>query len=83
MADLGAGRKRARLYCEHCKESVSHSTYYRHRSKYYDEVANAWCRDDEQVDSEDSEGSIAWNQSQSQDIVEPEVAFTHKQIDYN
>ena len=38
-------RKRSRIYCDHCSQSVSKSTYYRHRADFYDEQTQRWCQD--------------------------------------
>ena len=48
-------RRRRTLYCGHCLEEVSKSTYYRHREKYYDEVEQRWstlCSDSSTEESE-------------------------------
>ena len=31
-----AGVKRRRIYCEHCENHLTKSTYYRHISKFFD-----------------------------------------------
>lgn len=36
------GRQWQRIYCPHCGEQVSKSTYYRHRATYYDTVLETW-----------------------------------------
>ena len=35
-------RQRERLYCPHCEEKVSKSTYYRHRAEFYDPRTRSW-----------------------------------------
>ena len=42
--DEGKSRKRLRstLFCGHCNRSVPHSTFYRHKAKYYKESNNTW-----------------------------------------
>ena len=35
-------RARKRVLCPHCKESVSHDTYYRHRERFYDPQNDQW-----------------------------------------
>lgn len=33
------------LYCQHCHQTVTKSTFYRHRSKYYDPISDVWRND--------------------------------------
>ena len=35
-------RKRGRKYCEHCDSLLANSTYYLHRSQFYDAESNVW-----------------------------------------
>ncbi len=76
----GLGEKRARLYCEHCKQSVSNSTYYRHRARFFKEETNEWTTSDQAeaggVDS-DSDSSIEWSDgvAEDQEPLEPEEAL--------
>ena len=35
-------RKRQLLFCGHCKRSLPHATFYRHRERYYDESSGSW-----------------------------------------
>ena len=35
-------RQRERMYCPHCKEKVSKSTYYRHRAEFHDPRTRCW-----------------------------------------
>lgn len=35
-------RQWQRLFCPHCGEKVSKSTYYRHREEYYDARSGEW-----------------------------------------
>ena len=35
-------RLRSTLFCGHCNRSVPHSTFYRHKVKYYNEISNTW-----------------------------------------
>ena len=35
-------RQWQRLFCPHCEEKVSKSTYYRHRAEHYDLRTGAW-----------------------------------------
>ena len=35
-------RKRGRKYCEHCDSLLAKSTYYLHRSQFYDAESNVW-----------------------------------------
>ena len=34
-------RKESRVFCEHCKEYLSRSAFWKHRKRYYD-VHNEW-----------------------------------------
>lgn len=43
LGDLPTSR-RTRRYCGHCCEYVGYSTFYRHRSRYYDEHTKQWSR---------------------------------------
>ena len=36
------GRTRRRIFCPHCEEFVSKTTYYRHRDNYFDLQTNEW-----------------------------------------
>jgi hypothetical protein len=36
------GEKRPRLFCQHCQQSVSNSTYYRHRERFFDTAKKTW-----------------------------------------
>ena len=36
--------KRKRVYCDHCDNYLSKSTYYRHRSKYYNIATGKWIK---------------------------------------
>ena len=38
-------RKRGRKYCEHCDSLLAKSTYYLHRSQFYDTESNVWRKD--------------------------------------
>ncbi len=40
--DNSAGRRRRRIFCPHCEEYVSKTTYYRHRDSHYDVQKNEW-----------------------------------------
>ena len=43
--DLAVRKQRKRrLYCEHCEQYLSKSTYYRHKSKYYDPSNRTWSK---------------------------------------
>ena len=44
MASDSRVRARKRVLCPHCKESVSHATYYRHRERFYDPQNDQWTR---------------------------------------
>ena len=35
-------KARRLIYCEHCSKEVPKSTYYRHRSEFYDEATQKW-----------------------------------------
>lgn len=45
MERLRESRKRGRKYCEHCDSWLAKSTYYLHRSQFYDEELNVWRKD--------------------------------------
>jgi len=61
------GVKRRRNYCEHCESHVSESTFYRHKSQFYDVSTRTWIKASEahieccssSLDSEDDEGISA------------------------
>ena len=38
------GVKRRRNYCEHCESYLTKSTFYRHRSKYYNTATGKWVK---------------------------------------
>lgn len=38
----GSPRRKKRIYCPHCSQTVGYSTYYRHRDRYYDCDSNQW-----------------------------------------
>ena len=41
--DRGTVRSRAsKVFCEHCRKLVGRSTYYRHRSRFYDTRKRRW-----------------------------------------
>ncbi len=48
MAEFGesdvptAKRQRRSVYCNHCKQKVPPSTYYRHREQFFDVVSQRW-----------------------------------------
>ena len=42
---LHAGVKRRRIYCEHCENHLTKSTYYRHKSKFFDVATKTWAKD--------------------------------------
>ena len=70
-----AGEKRRRVYCEHCKNYLSKSTYNRHRMRYFDALNNQWVTTSSTEDytvstSSDSEGSIVWEDTVC-DVHEP------------
>jgi hypothetical protein len=56
------GKKRRRLFCEHCKSFLSKSTYYRHRANYFDRRTKVWVSEREVVQlsssRSDSDSSI-------------------------
>ena len=60
------GVKRRRHYCEHCEGYLSKSTYYRHRSKYYNIATGKWIKvsditnpnSSSSADDEDSSSSL-------------------------
>ena len=35
-------RRREPLLCGHCNSLVPHTTFYRHKAKYYDYISNTW-----------------------------------------
>ena len=37
-----AKKRRTTYYCGHCETQVSKSTYYRHKSQYYNEFNHTW-----------------------------------------
>lgn len=37
-------QRKRRVYCEHCEQYLSKSTYYRHKSKYYDPSNETWSK---------------------------------------
>ena len=49
------GRKRRRVHCEHCKEFLSKSTYYRHRMRYFNAVSKQWVTIEDHNDSTSSD----------------------------
>lgn len=64
MADnLLRGVKRRRNYCKHCESHVSKSTFYRHKSQFYDVSTRTWIKavdahvecSSSSLDSEDDE----------------------------
>ena len=50
-------RPRRNLHCPHCEETVSKTTYYRHKASYFDENTRKWRRivADTECDSSDSD----------------------------
>ena len=38
-------RKFNKLYCQHCEQEVSKSTWYVHHNQFYDEVRKTWRKD--------------------------------------
>lgn len=42
---LHVGVKRKRIYCEHCENHLTKSTYYRHKSKFFDVATKTWAKD--------------------------------------
>ena len=42
--NLLRGVKRRRNYCEHCESHVSKSTFYRHKSQFYDVSTRTWIK---------------------------------------
>ena len=50
-------RARKRIYCPHCKESVSHAVYYRHRERFYDRRTYQWTRGLESLGAADCNSS--------------------------
>ena len=50
----------AKVFCDHCQGFVGRSTYYRHRSKFYDQRRKPWTFPTEEItdSSSDSESVI-------------------------
>ena len=42
----GVKRQRKRLFCDHCDTFLPKSTYYRHKSAYFNIVTRKWTRVD-------------------------------------
>ena len=42
MAEPKGKRRRDRLFCPHCDEYLSNSTFYRHKEAFYNHVSGAW-----------------------------------------
>ena len=47
------------IFCPHCGSSVSKSTYYRHRDRYYDPIADKW----ESIETPARDGTIVSRKS--------------------
>ena len=57
-ANLLRGVKRRRSYCEHCETDVSKSTFYRHKSRFFDVSTGTWIKASEaHIDSYSSSSS--------------------------
>ena len=80
---LLAGKKRRRLFCEHCKSFKSKTAYYRHRAKYFDPRRKVWTSEREvvQPSSSDSDSSIQWEGDQ--DSISPETDQGTEQRKYH
>lgn len=80
---LELGQKRPRLYCEHCKQSVSNSTYYRHRARFFQEETKEWTtgdRADAGAADSGSDSSIEWSDCVAgQELLQPEAVSPFKQ----
>ena len=44
MSEKKVPRRWQRAFCPHCEDTVSKSTYYRHREKYYDVRSGEWAK---------------------------------------
>lgn len=42
MSKMEAASRTRQIFCPHCKSVVPKSSYYRHRSMYYDVVSQCW-----------------------------------------
>ena len=49
----------SKVFCDHCKDFVGRSTYYRHRSRYYDPRKKSWVSALEQRSQTSSSDSSA------------------------
>lgn len=48
-------RKYNKLYCPHCEQEVSKSTWYVHHSQFYDEVRKSWRKENTSIAMPDQE----------------------------
>ena len=48
MAEKSTGRQRCPVYCGHCKQFVSKTTFYRHYGRYFNTLTEEWKEDDDE-----------------------------------
>ena len=51
-------RPRRSVLCPHCAETVSKTTYYRHKAVYFDERTQEWSRKVDSSESSDDSGPM-------------------------
>ncbi len=57
-----------RIYCEHCKEEVAKSTFYRHYHRFYNPVSKKWDYDPELADHDSRHSRASVSQGEYLDI---------------
>lgn len=59
MSTTKEPRQWQRMFCPHCGEKVSKSTYYRHRVEFYDVRSGEWKSSDDPISSSQRETDTA------------------------
>ena len=80
---MAEGRKRARIFCSHCSERVSKSTYYRHRSNeaasfLASSSAPARSRSAEDLGALDTQSSSDSEADQTFDVSDPDTRMDNE-----
>ena len=56
---MDANRQRSKMFCGHCSQYVSKSTYYRHRRTFYDKKIRQWSKEQPMSSSLSSESGLS------------------------